>query len=162
VQRASGDGLPLDRVSIFDTALELFVLVPASARGRRTDISLALEVAQSLAPALAKEEDGRSSSRRPFVPPVHALVFPTVVPKDLAVLFRDRSVFDDLVRFLLGPPASHLSLLTIRAGEQNGGEKPRLINLWTPEAAKEALGRTAFTADEMSDPTCLPIGVAPS
>jgi hypothetical protein len=97
VRRATGDGLPLDRVSIFDTALELFVLVPAAARGRRTDIALALEVAQSLARHLAEAEDG-GPSRRPFVSPVHALVFPTVVPKDLAVLFRDRSILDDLVR----------------------------------------------------------------
>jgi hypothetical protein len=88
--RRAGDVLPLDRVSIFDTGLELFVIVPSSTRGRRKDIALALSVAQSLS--------SESRHVRPFMSPVHALVFPTVVPKDLAVLFRDRKMIDELVR----------------------------------------------------------------
>ncbi|KAH9895002.1 hypothetical protein C8Q73DRAFT_482882 [Cubamyces lactineus] len=70
-----------DSVFLVDCVWELFVLVGSGARGRRLDIRLALSIAEALAQ--------KASSERPFTPPVHALVFPTQIPNDLLLTFRE-------------------------------------------------------------------------
>ena len=82
--------LPIDLVQIVELPFELFVLVPPAARGKRADLATALRAAEARSSSLAHVGD------KPFRPPVHALVFPSVVPLDLACCFRS-TVLTDLV-----------------------------------------------------------------
>ncbi|KZV97745.1 hypothetical protein EXIGLDRAFT_729858 [Exidia glandulosa HHB12029] len=70
-----------DGVYVVDGVFELFVLVGAQARGKRTDIRLALYIAENISMAVARH--------RPFDPVIHALVMPSLWPLDLKALFRD-------------------------------------------------------------------------
>ncbi|KAI0769641.1 hypothetical protein BD413DRAFT_477512 [Trametes elegans] len=118
-------------VHLLDCVWELFVLVGSEARGRRLEIRLALSVAE----ALAK----KASSVRPFRPTVHALVFPTQIPTDLLLTFRE-----------------------LEASELNGGEIPDHMNLIPAGDAVSDLKSTAWTSTALQDDTMLPLGVTPS
>ena len=87
--------LPKDAVQIIELPFELFVLVPPAARGKRADIATALRAAEARSASLAQAGD------KPFRPPVHALVLPSVIPLDLTCCFRS-TVLTDLVSMLTG------------------------------------------------------------
>ncbi|EJD42707.1 hypothetical protein AURDEDRAFT_114944 [Auricularia subglabra TFB-10046 SS5] len=70
-------------VYVIDGVFELFVVVGAQARGKRTDIRLALYIAENISMAVARH--------RPFDPVIHVLVLPSLWPLDLKALFRDLS-----------------------------------------------------------------------
>ncbi|KAJ7072217.1 hypothetical protein C8F01DRAFT_1102975 [Mycena amicta] len=91
--------LPSSSVFVMDCVFELFVLVPALARGKRYDIRLALSVATDAAKLLA--------TSRPFTPTVHILVLPSQIPVDLRVQFRD---LDDV--FSPDVSVDHMNILT--------------------------------------------------
>ncbi|KAJ7594408.1 hypothetical protein C8J56DRAFT_926702 [Mycena floridula] len=92
---------PMNSVFIVDCVWELFVIVPAGARGQRTDIRLAISTAQRLA-----EHTG---PRRPYTPPVHVLVLPSQIPIDLRLRFRD--IDESLLNNNLAP--DHMNLLAV-------------------------------------------------
>ncbi|CAD6581118.1 MAG: hypothetical protein CYPHOPRED_001487, partial [Cyphobasidiales sp. Tagirdzhanova-0007] len=87
-----GDGtlskLPSDCIMLLDLIFELFVLVPPVAHDNRKDVSLALRTAQAISATRAKD---RAAA---FRLPVHALVMPSVIPLDVAAVFRSRSLQD--------------------------------------------------------------------
>ncbi|KAI3618752.1 gelsolin repeat [Moniliophthora roreri] len=78
-----------DSVHVVDCIWEFFVVVGSRARGKRTDIRLALAVATELSVRLGRE--------RPFTPTVHTVVFPSQVPLDLKAHIRemDESFLND-------------------------------------------------------------------
>ncbi|GAA5966146.1 hypothetical protein JCM3765_005547 [Sporobolomyces pararoseus] len=105
-------------VSVVDSAsvhlldggsLENFVLVPASARDKKSEIKAALEAAKSLT---SKWEERGFESRTPS----HVIVFPSAVPRDLS--FLARSIDFDLL---------------------NDGSRPRKMNIYTLEEAEKEL-----------------------
>ena len=101
---------------VVDCIWELFVLVGRDARSKRLDIRLALSVAE----ALAK----KASSSRPFTPTIHALVFPSKIPADLLLTFREleESAFVGTLWLcmLRSPLTCHM---------QNAGDVPDHMNL---------------------------------
>ncbi|KAI0645465.1 hypothetical protein C8Q79DRAFT_1001065 [Trametes meyenii] len=118
-------------VHVMDCVWELFVLVGSEARGRRLDIRLALSIANALAQ--------KASTARPFKPTVHALVFPTQIPTDLLLTFRE-----------------------LHESELNGGDIPDHMNLIPAGEAITNLQSTTWTFTALQDPTMLPLGVTPS
>ncbi|KAI0675065.1 hypothetical protein C8Q78DRAFT_965332 [Trametes maxima] len=118
-------------VHLIDCVWELFVLVGSEARGRRLDIRLALSIANALAQ--------KASTARPFKPTVHALVFPTQIPTDLLLTFRE-----------------------LHESELNGGDIPEHMNLIPARDAITNLQSTTWTSTALQDPTMLPLGVTPS
>jgi hypothetical protein len=72
--------LERDKVLMYDGIFELFVIVGEAARGQRENIRLALAAVEALAAS--------SAATRLFTPPVHVLIFPTLIPLDLRVNFR--------------------------------------------------------------------------
>ncbi|KAH9858402.1 hypothetical protein C2E23DRAFT_864363 [Lenzites betulinus] len=118
-------------VYLLDCIWELFVLVGSEARGRRSEIRLALNIAD----ALARE----ASSTRPFTPTVHALIFPTQIPADLLLTFRE-----------------------LEQSELNGGHIPDHMNLLPASDALTDLQSTTWTSTALRDETMLPLGVTPS
>ncbi|KAI0633313.1 hypothetical protein C8Q77DRAFT_1057913 [Trametes polyzona] len=117
-------------IHLVDCIWELFVLVGDEARGRRLDIRLAL----SLADALAR----KASPARPFTPTVHALIFPTQIPTDLLLTFRE-----------------------LEEAELNGGNIPDHMNLIPAGDAITDLRSTTWTSAALGDHTMLPLGVTP-
>ncbi|WFD29719.1 phosphoribosylglycinamide formyltransferase 1 [Malassezia sp. CBS 17886] len=69
----------MDAVSIVDTRLEIFVLIGTAVRGDRRRITAALDRAEELAGRGQSALGGPVAMR----PPVHVLVFPSVLPADL-------------------------------------------------------------------------------
>lgn len=89
-----------DRVHLLDCVWEFFVLVGSDARGKRTDIRLALSVARDLSSATA--------ASRPFSPTIHVLILPSQLPADLRLTFRELDEAD-LNR---GSVPDHMNLLS--------------------------------------------------
>ncbi|KAJ8468524.1 hypothetical protein ONZ51_g9590 [Trametes cubensis] len=118
-------------VYLVDCVWELYVLVGSEARGRRLEIRLALSIAGALAQ--------KASSERPFTPPVHVLVFPTQIPTDLLLTFRE-----------------------LDESELNGGDIPEHMNLIPAGDALTDLNSTRWTTVALRDHTMLPLGVTPS
>jgi hypothetical protein len=79
------------RVYITRTPLECFIVVTPAARGDAPNIGLAMTAAM----ALLKQSSG---SKTPFRPTLHALILPSLVPRDLQASLRS-GLFDDLVGF---------------------------------------------------------------
>lgn len=71
-----------DAVSVVDTGLEIFVIVPPAVRHQRVNIALAVRTASAMSEHL------RVTRARPFRVPAHVLVFPTVVPADFSAAAR--------------------------------------------------------------------------
>ena len=80
------------------------MLVGSEARGQRLEIRTALSVAEvkflsgrsAFAFAHMDTKQGlakKASSTRPFTPTIHALVFPTQIPTDLLLTFRELDEF---------------------------------------------------------------------
>ncbi|KAI9066572.1 hypothetical protein FKP32DRAFT_355404 [Trametes sanguinea] len=118
-------------VYLVDCIWELFLLVGSEARGQRLNIRLALSVADALAQ--------KASSERPFKPTVHALVFPTQIPADLRLTFRELE--EEL--------------------ELNGGNIPDHMNLIPASNAVTDLQSSSWTSTALEDRTMLPLGVTP-
>jgi len=119
-----------DNVFVLDAVWEVFVLVGAEARGRREDIHLALLIAKALVSSVGL--------LRPFIPPIHTLVFPSQVPQDLRLAVRGLS-FE--VRGE-GEGVQHMNILSASQA---------LDHLTTSQWHKAALG----------DKTLLPLGLSP-
>ncbi|TBU41681.1 hypothetical protein BD309DRAFT_964723 [Dichomitus squalens] len=119
------------QVYLVDCIWELFVVIGSEARGRRLEIRLALSVADTLAK--------KASATRPFTPPVHALVFPTQIPTDLLLTFRE-----------------------LHESDLNAGDIPDHMNLVPAIEADANLNTTLWTSAALQDHTMLPLGVHPS
>ena len=84
-------------VYIIDCIWELYVVVGRNARGHKRDIQCALNLALVGLIVLlcfryahpVKELSSRVASARPYAPTVHVLVFPTQLPRDFRLTFRD-------------------------------------------------------------------------
>lgn len=76
-------------VFIAKTPLECFVIVTPSARGDAMNIARALKAAQVLV-------NRQSTQSMPFRPTIHALVLPSLIPKDLQASLRS-TILEDLV-----------------------------------------------------------------
>ncbi|KAI0743870.1 hypothetical protein C8Q80DRAFT_1107264 [Daedaleopsis nitida] len=118
-------------VFLVDCIWELFVLIGSEARGRRVEIRLALTVAEALA--------RKASSTRPFTPPVHALVFPTQIPTDLLLTFRELDEYD-----------------------LNAGDIPDHMNLIHANDADANLKSSTWSSAVLQDHTMLPLGIEPA
>jgi len=91
VSRVESLELSNNSISLIDGGFaEHWICIPAEARYRRADISIALEAADELASQW--RERGFT-----FKQPYHVLVFPTLIPKDLPHLARQLD-FAKLVR----------------------------------------------------------------
>lgn len=83
-------------VFILDTTWGVFVLVGADARDKREDIRLALATAEVIWVSLQYNTHiylfqtlvSTVGPLRPFVPPIHVIVFPSQVPQDLRLGVR--------------------------------------------------------------------------
>ncbi|KAE8222668.1 hypothetical protein CF319_g4179 [Tilletia indica] len=122
-------------VSVLDLGLEIYVLVASAARASKTRIAAALDVAD----ALASQAQTRLS--RPSIP-VHVVILPGSLPRDLRAALRG---------------GSSLSLAS-GAGAGKGQ-----LNVWEGAEARAHLKRDVgdFSAAELADSTCLPLGVSP-
>ncbi|CAE7094479.1 unnamed protein product [Rhizoctonia solani] len=121
-----------DAILVLDGILEMIVIVGPEARGRRTDILLAVHIAISVATSV--------ETKRPFVPPVHLVVLPSKLPLEVkAGFFRFAS--DEHVN-PAGVP-SHMHLLTL-------------------SEASEQLSAITFPMTKLRDPTFLPLGIHPT
>ncbi|RPD78315.1 hypothetical protein L226DRAFT_567972 [Lentinus tigrinus ALCF2SS1-7] len=118
-------------VFLVDCVWELFVVIGSEARGRRLEIRLALHVAHALA--------AKASSTRPFTPTVHALIFPTQIPTDLLLTFRE-----------------------LDESTLNSGDIPDHMNLIPASDAEADLKSAAWTSAALQDHTMLPLGVNPA
>jgi len=81
VTRQEPPHLSLASVSLLDAGFEQVVIVPEECETRTGDIAVALDAAKELS-LLWK------SRNLPYQPPVHVLVFPTLIPRDLLGLSR--------------------------------------------------------------------------
>ncbi|KAH9940487.1 uncharacterized protein BXZ73DRAFT_42698 [Epithele typhae] len=118
-------------VFLVDCVWEFFVLVGQEARHKRSEIRLAISVAESLAQKV--------SPTRPFKPVVHVLVFPTRIPTDLLLTFRE-----------------------LEEAEFNAGDVPNHMNLIPNNETDTKLKMTSWSSAELRDPDMLPLGVCPS
>ncbi|RDX50089.1 hypothetical protein OH76DRAFT_481347 [Lentinus brumalis] len=118
-------------VFLVDCVWELFVIIGSEARGRRLDIKLAVSVAHALA--------AKASPTLPFTPTVHALIFPTQIPIDLLLTFRE-----------------------LDESALNSGDIPDHMNLIPASDADTDLKSTTWTSAALQDHTMLPLGVNPS
>ncbi|KAH8926932.1 hypothetical protein BT69DRAFT_1294437 [Atractiella rhizophila] len=126
----SEPSLPRDTVLLYDTGLEIFVVVPPACRGQRLHIATALQAGKDLAM--------HTQDLRPFKSPVHALVLPSVIPKDLEFVAR-------------GIEWSSLN-------EQQTATK---MNLFSLADAEDLLSRNEFSYQECRDVNFLPLGIGP-
>ncbi|KAI0695962.1 hypothetical protein C8T65DRAFT_664443 [Cerioporus squamosus] len=118
-------------VFLVDCVWELFVVIGSEARGRRLEIRLALSVAHALAT--------KASSTQPFTPTVHALIFPTQIPADLLLAFRE-----------------------LDESALSSGDIPDHMNLIPASDADADLKSTIWTSTALQDHTMLPLGVNPT
>ena len=126
---------------LLDLIFELFVLVPPVAHDNRKDVSLALRTAQAISATRAKD---RAAA---FRLPVHALVMPSVIPLDVAAVFRSRSL-QDLVRTQRRRRRKHAEFIV--TATQNGSLAPVYMNVLdceTAEAHLDDLSRQPFAFD---------------
>ncbi|CAE6402398.1 unnamed protein product [Rhizoctonia solani] len=121
-----------DAILVLDGILEMIVIVGPEARGRRTDILLAVHVAISIATSV--------ETKRPFVPPVHLIVLPSQLPLEVKAGFF-RFVSDELV---------------------NPAGVPLHMHLLTLSEASEQLSALTLPMSKLQDPTFLPLGIHPS
>ncbi|CUA66742.1 Nascent polypeptide-associated complex subunit alpha, muscle-specific form [Rhizoctonia solani] len=121
-----------DTIFVLDGMLEMIVMVGPEARGRRTDILLAVHIAISVATSV--------EAKRPFVPPVHLVVLPSKLPLEVKAGFF-RFVSEELVN-PTGVP-SHMHLLTL-------------------SEASEQLSALTLPRSKLQDPSFLPLGIHPS
>lgn len=86
---------------VIDCRLEVYILIKAEARGKRTDIQLALTLAENIASAAAH--------KRPFTPPVHVVVLPSKLPLELRAALR----FCEEDTMNGGEVPDHMNLVTL-------------------------------------------------
>ncbi|CAD6893339.1 unnamed protein product, partial [Tilletia caries] len=118
-------------VCVLDLGLEIYVVVPAAARGHKTYIAAALDVADALAAATAAQ------TQRTI--PVHVVVLPGCLPRDLRAMLRGGG----------GGGAAGNKGQQLNVWES--GEARAQLG----KAVRE------FGAAEVADVTCLPVGVSP-
>ncbi|KAH9830829.1 uncharacterized protein C8Q71DRAFT_716327 [Rhodofomes roseus] len=94
-------------VHLVDCVWEFFIVVGSEARGKRSDIRLALAIAAKLSDMTAPS--------RPFAPAVHALILPSQLPTDLRLHFRDLN--EDAVN--AGQIPDHMNLLAAGDAEEH-------------------------------------------
>ncbi|KAK0195469.1 hypothetical protein F5146DRAFT_1100956 [Armillaria mellea] len=107
---------PTTSVFVVDCVWELFVLVGQDARTQRQNIRLAISVAQSLAKLVADD--------RPYQPTVHVLIFPSQIPLDLRLHFRDL----DEARFNENNVPDHMNLLSMDEALEHSWQKVAFSN----------------------------------
>lgn len=129
-----------DTVHVVQLPHEIYVVVGTQARSDRTGISAALDAASTLARS-AKDARPRGA----LLPPVHALIFPSEVPRELRAAIR----YWDATHLLSRSPASR------------GSRRPLGMNLMTEQEARASLKQTRFEARALWDHDFLPIGVGP-
>lgn len=123
-----------DRIHILQLPMEIYVLIGPDARSQRHDISSAIETATTLSKAVA-----RSRGLFQMVPPIHVVVFPTLVPLEVRAAFR---YWHD----------EHL----------NGERWQRLqlcMNVWERKQALEQLSRDEYPLQELDNDLFLPVGI---
>ncbi|TDL26172.1 hypothetical protein BD410DRAFT_784226 [Rickenella mellea] len=91
-----------DSIHLISLAYETFVLVGSKARGSRTNIRLALAVAQALSSHMSK--------LRPFESPVHVIILPSQLPLDLCAAVR--GLKEDTLNSTAIP--QHMNILTLQ------------------------------------------------
>ncbi|KAF8507458.1 hypothetical protein BU17DRAFT_57402 [Hysterangium stoloniferum] len=128
---ASAAGLAEDNVIVVDCRLEIFVLVTAHARGKRTDIQLGLFLAENIC--------ATNAYKRPFDPPIHVVILPSKLPLELR---------------------SALRLCNEEA--LNDGSIPDHMNVLPLTDALDHIQRRSWPRSSLSDPTFLPLALAPS
>jgi len=118
-------------VIVVDCRLEIFVLVTAHARRKRTDIQLGLFLAQNMCTT--------NAYKRPFDPPIHVVILPSKLPLDLRSALR---LCDEAAL--------------------NNGSIPDHMNVLSLTDALDHMQRRSWPRYLMSDPTFLPLGLAPN
>ncbi|KAI6046009.1 hypothetical protein EDC04DRAFT_3015336 [Pisolithus marmoratus] len=106
VPALSAETISQESVYVIDCCWEFFVLVCKRARGKRADITLAIDTAMAMSKLVAES--------KPFSPTVHALVLPTQLPLDMRLAFRnlDELVLND------GLLPDHMNILSIKEAEE--------------------------------------------
>ncbi|KAH8108084.1 hypothetical protein BXZ70DRAFT_35497 [Cristinia sonorae] len=122
---------PNEHIYLADCVLEYYILVGKEARDSLKKIRLALSAASELS--------SRTQHSKPFAPPVHVLIFPSQIPEDLRLTFRDLDDFDS---------------------EQS--PYPDHINLLSLEEAHQHLQQATWSRSLVKDTTMLPLGIHPS
>jgi hypothetical protein len=140
---------------IVKTPLETFVIVTPSARGNGKGIAMALKAAETMI-----QPNPRQGV--PFRPTVHALVLPSLIPRDLQATLRS-SILDDLVSQVMGTYMKIFTLWTRLTAIflQNAPHQPTTMNVVDLATAWEHLGRDHFYKSEILDMSLLPVGVSP-
>ncbi|KAH7924624.1 hypothetical protein BV22DRAFT_1034934 [Leucogyrophana mollusca] len=115
-------------VYIVDCVWEFFVLVGKEARAQRQNIKLAVQTVMEMSKRVAMS--------KPFTPTVHVLVFPTQLPLDLRLAFRD---FDE--------------------AKINGSEVPDHMNILSTTEALDHLRTSSWDKSALKDHTMLPLGL---
>lgn len=121
-------------VSVLQLPLEIYVLIGPDARSQRSEIGAAIEAANTRARLLHRQ---RGPQGMPL--PVHVVVFPTLVPRELRAALR---YWHD----------EHL----------NGKRWQRVqlrMNVWERREALEQLQRDEYQLAELDDDLFLPVGV---
>ncbi|KAI6121449.1 hypothetical protein F5141DRAFT_998403, partial [Pisolithus sp. B1] len=77
----SAETISQESTYVIDCCWEFFVLVGKRARGKRADITLAVDTAMTMSKLVAES--------RPFLPTVHVLTLPTQLPLDMRLAFRN-------------------------------------------------------------------------
>lgn len=96
----------------------------------KRDDRTAIRFALDVAEAIGQSQKGPR--------PVHSLIFPTLIPSNLKACFRGSAPFQVL----------------------NEGVIPSKMNVLSVAESREQLGQTEFSLEEVSDPRCLPLGLA--
>ncbi|KAF8893984.1 hypothetical protein BD779DRAFT_1467564 [Infundibulicybe gibba] len=122
---------PSRNVYILDCIWELFVMIGSESRGDRYSIRLAITIAMQMSAGVAVD--------RPYPPTVHVLVFPTKLPLDLRLHFRD---LDELML--------------------NGGNTPDHMNMLSSTDALIHLRKETWEEVALKDQQMLPLGLTPS
>lgn len=91
-----------ESVYVIDCCWEFFVLVGKRARGKRADITLAVNTAMVMSKL--------DTESKPFLPTVHVLILPTQLPLDMRLAFRnlDELVLND------GLIPDHMNILSVK------------------------------------------------
>ncbi|KAF9024846.1 hypothetical protein BDZ89DRAFT_1162052 [Hymenopellis radicata] len=118
-------------VFLVDCIWEIFVLVGQDARAQRQNIKLAISSAQELANYVSPDQ--------PYTPTIHVLIFPSLIPLDLRLHFRD---FDEAL--------------------WNDNNVPNHMNLLSVSEALQHLQQHTWDKAILSDKTMLPLGIDPS
>ncbi|KAH7915180.1 hypothetical protein BJ138DRAFT_1142208 [Hygrophoropsis aurantiaca] len=117
-----------ESVYIIDCVWEFFVVVGREARAQRQNIKLAVETVM--------EMSKRVAASKPFTPTVHVLVFPTQLPLDLRLAFRD-----------------------LDETKINGSDNPDHMNILSTGEALDHLRTSSWDKAALRDHTMLPLGL---